>query len=106
VARIDSGRLQLLRQPFDLVAAVQRVAERFRPVDGRFIKVEADSLPDTWVDPDKFDQVMSNLIENALRHGDGPIHVTLRALPDAVEIDVEDHGTGIEASTRSRIFTK
>jgi signal transduction histidine kinase len=106
VARIDSGRLQLLRQPFDLVTAVQRVAERFDPVDGRVIKVEADSLPDTWVDPDKFDQVMSNLIENALRHGDGPIHVTLRALPDAVEIEVQDHGPGIVASTRSRIFTK
>jgi signal transduction histidine kinase len=106
VARIESGRLQLLRQPFDLVGAVQRIAERLHPTDGRVIKVEADSLPDAWVDPDKFDQVMSNLIENALRHGDGPVHVTLRALPNAVEIEVQDQGPGIDASARSRIFTK
>jgi signal transduction histidine kinase len=106
VARIESGRLQLLRQPFDLVEAVRRIAERLDPADGRVIKVDADSLPDAWVDPDKFDQVMSNLIENALRHGDGPVHVTLRARPDAVEIEVQDQGPGIDASARSRIFTK
>jgi signal transduction histidine kinase len=106
VARIDSGRLQLLRQPFDLVAAVTHIANRLDPADGRVIKIDADQLPETWVDPDKFDQVMSNLIENALRHGDGPVSVTLRALPDAVEIEVLDQGQGIDASARSRIFTK
>jgi signal transduction histidine kinase len=106
VARIDSGRLQLLRQPFDLVAAVHHIANRLDPGDGRVIKVETEPLPETWVDPDKFDQVMSNLIENALRHGEGPVMVNLRALPDAVEIEVQDRGQGIEESARSRIFTK
>ena len=106
VARIDSGRLQLLRQPLDLVAAVHHIANRLDPGDGRVIKVEAEPLPETWVDPDKFDQVMSNLIENALRHGEGPVMVNLRALPDAVEIEVQDRGQGIEESARSRIFTK
>jgi len=106
VARIDSGRLQLLRRPFDLVAAVNHIANRLDPADGRVIKIEADQLPETWVDPDKFDQVMSNLIENALRHGDGPVRVTLRPLPDAVEIEVHDQGQGIDESARSRIFTK
>jgi signal transduction histidine kinase len=106
VARIDSGRLQLLRQPFDLVAAVHHIANRLDPGDGRVIKVETDPLPETWVDPDKFDQVMSNLIENALRHGEGPVRVNLRALPEAVEIEVQDRGQGIEESARSRIFTK
>lgn len=106
VARIDSGRLQLLRQPFDLVAAVHHIANRLDPGDGRVIKVGAEPLPETWVDPDKFDQVMSNLIENALRHGEGPVMVNLRALPDAVEIEVQDRGQGIEESARSRIFTK
>jgi signal transduction histidine kinase len=106
VARIDSGRLQVLRQPLDLVAAVHHIANRLDPGDGRVIKVEAEPLPETWVDPDKFDQVMSNLIENALRHGEGPVMVNLRALPDAVEIEVQDRGQGIEESARSRIFTK
>jgi signal transduction histidine kinase len=106
VARIDSGRLQLQRQPFDLVAAIHHIAQRLDPGDGRAIRVEADPLPDTWVDPDKFDQVMSNLIENALRHGDGLVRVTLRALPAEVEIGVHDQGQGIDESARSRIFTK
>jgi signal transduction histidine kinase len=106
VARIDSGRLQLLRQPFDLAAAVHRIVRRLDPGDGRAIRVEANPLPDTWVDPDKFDQVMSNLIDNALRHGDGLVRVTLCSLPDAVEIGVQDQGQGIDESARSRIFTK
>jgi PAS domain S-box-containing protein len=106
VARIDSGRLHLARQRFDLVAAVHRIAQRLDPGDGRAIRVEANPLPDTWVDPDKFDRVMSNLIENALRHGDGLVRITLRSLPDAVEIGVHDQGQGIDESVRSRIFTK
>ena len=39
-----------------------------------------DDLPDICADPDKFTQVVTNLVENAIRHGEGTVHVSLEPL--------------------------
>jgi signal transduction histidine kinase len=66
-----------------------------------------------WLDPDKLDQVLHNLVENALRHGDGI--VTMRVEPVAIDhaagvsgaaITVADEGDGIPEETVARVFTK
>ena len=38
-----------------------------------------DELPEMWADPDRLDQILANLIENAVRHGDGTVTVTLES---------------------------
>ena len=109
VSRIDSGRLELHRQVVDLGAAVRRVfagrvasgepAERFRlQVDGE--------LPEMWLDPDKMDQVLENLVENALRHGAGTITVRVHGTGAGAEVTVTDEGEGIPSELRTRIFAK
>ncbi|WP_245156106.1 ATP-binding protein [Nocardioides sp. 503] len=112
VARIDTGRLQLHPRPSDAEVLVRRIAESVAAGTSREIELDvAGALPQVNVDPDKFTQVVTNLIENAVRHGEGRVSVRLAPLPDTaeapgVELTVDDEGEGIPAELRRRVFTK
>jgi signal transduction histidine kinase len=60
-----------------------------------------------WVDRDKLAQIVANLVENALKHGEGDIRVSVVASADGgAELIVDDEGAGIAEAIRPRIFTK
>lgn len=112
VARLDTGRLSLYPRPTDLEALVRRVVDSVAQASTREFRIEVTgSLPEVVVDPDKTIQVFTNLVENAVRHGDGRVSVTLAPTgADApfpgVRVHVDDEGTGIEDEVRRRVFTK
>jgi signal transduction histidine kinase len=111
VARIDTGRLQLYPRPSDAAVLVRRVVDSVRAGTSRPIELQAAAeLPEVAVDPDKFTQVMTNLVENAVRHGSGTVRVTLTAVGPGsgtgVQLAVEDEGDGIAPELRARVFTK
>ncbi|MGD9484190.1 ATP-binding protein [Streptomyces sp. TRM70308] len=115
ISRIDSGRLELRKEPVDLPSAVSRhidahlcagePAERFRYRVG-------EPLPPLWADADKIDQVLGNLLENAVRHGDGTVTIEVsaaeptRTVPEGVTVTVSDEGPGIPEESMSRVFTR
>ena len=109
VSRIDAGRLELRRQVVDVVAAIRRTFAG-RVVSGepesRFVLVEDGELPEMWLDPDKLDQVLSNLIENALKYGAGTITVVVHGSPAGAEVVVSDEGEGIPDELLTRVFGK
>lgn len=120
ISRIDSGRLEVRRQPVDMVAAVRRHIEAHtaagEPAD-RFVTRIVEPLPDLWADPDKVDQVLGNLLENAVRHGEGTVTIevapssTAAAFPRergsaCTEVTVSDEGPGIPEESMSRVFTR
>ncbi|MEU8892026.1 ATP-binding protein [Streptomyces sp. NPDC048442] len=114
IARIDTGRLELRRQPVDVAAAVGRhVHARISAGQAadRFLVHIQYPLPDLWADPDKVDQVLGNLLENAVRHGEGM--VTIEVAPATAKDDekgtavtVSDEGPGIPEESLSRVFTR
>jgi signal transduction histidine kinase len=111
VARIDTGRLSLYPRPVDTAAAVEQVTSSVRAGTNREIRFDhAPELPQMLADPDRFAQVLTNLVDNAVRHGEG--EVTVVACPREVdgerfvEIVVEDEGEGISPAIRKRVFTK
>jgi len=112
VSRIDAGRLEIHRQVVDVGAAVRkavagRVASGEPPE--RFQLHESGPLPELWLDPDKVDQVVGNLVENAVRHGDGGVVMTLAPLlspTSGAELTVADHGDGVADDVVGRVFTK
>ena len=107
VARIDTGRLQLYPRPMDAEVLVRRVVDSVGASTSRTIVVQAAAdLPEVTVDPDKFTQVVTNLVENGVRHGSGTVTVTLEPVRAGLQLVVEDEGDGIAPELRRRVFTK
>ncbi|HET8562229.1 MAG TPA: PAS domain-containing sensor histidine kinase [Marmoricola sp.] len=110
VARIDTGRLPLYRRELDVVPLVERIVESARAGTTRTIRTgHADDAAVVYADPDKLTQVLTNLVENALRHGEGEVRVTTAPVDDpfpGVLITVDDEGEGIHEDIRARVFTK
>jgi two-component system OmpR family sensor kinase/two-component system sensor histidine kinase BaeS len=121
LALADAGQLTLERTPTDLAGLVERVVERFQPqASGRAIalRLDADSLPGAAlpllsVDPQRVEQILSNLLSNALRYTPegGQIRVAVAAgrgsLEDnAVQISVWDSGPGIPQESLPRVFER
>ena len=109
VARIDTGRLQLYPRPSSAEVLTRRVVDSVAAGTTRDIDLAAEpDLPDVFADPDKFTQVVTNLIENAIRHGAGMVRVTINEVDEApfVRLTVDDEGDGIAPEIRRRAFTK
>jgi signal transduction histidine kinase len=108
-SRIETGRLELHREEVDVPALVGRdVAGRVaagEPAE-RFVTVVDAGLPWVRADPGRLAQVVSNLVENALRHGSGQITITISRHDDGVRVEVADQGGGIPSETLPRMFTK
>ncbi len=116
VSRIDAGRLEMRKQVVDLPAALGKaIAGRIAAgePESRFVLREVGTLPEMWVDPDKFQQVIGNLVENAVCHGDGVVTVTIGPRDGSVDgtgegavVTVADEGQGIPEATATRVFTR
>lgn len=116
ISRIDSGRLEVRRQPVDMGAAVGRHIQAYvaaGQLADRFLLRVEQPLPDLWADPDKIDQVLSNLIENAVRHGEGTVTIDVTATTSPREdedtgtsVTVSDEGPGIPEESMNRVFTR
>ena len=109
VSRIETGRLELRKQVVDVGTVVRRdVAARVAngEAEDRFEVRVGDGIGEIWADPDKLAQVVGNLVENALRHGDGTVTVSVMPQGDGVRLDVTDEGEGIAPEAVPRIFTK
>jgi two-component system sensor histidine kinase KdpD len=111
LSRIEGGSLHPDLELFDLATLVEPVVERLRPAAGpRPIEIAIpDDLPPVRVDAVLLDQVVTNLLENAVRYAPAPapIRVIARSIdPGGVELIVEDGGPGVPPETRARLFDK
>ncbi|MFF2008823.1 ATP-binding protein [Streptomyces sp. NPDC058195] len=114
ISRIDSGRLELRRQPVDLSAAVERHIQALTAgglTPDRFLVRTRQPLPAVWADPDKVDQVLGNLLENAVRHGEGTVTIEVAPAPaksdeKGTAVTVSDEGPGIPEESMGRVFTR
>jgi signal transduction histidine kinase len=108
VSRIDAGRLQLRRQMVSMPEIVERVVTRATAAsdEGHRLVADVPELPRLYADPDKLEQVLTNLVENGLKYGSGTVRVTASEEPEAVHVTVADEGSGIERAHLTHIFTK
>jgi PAS domain S-box-containing protein/excisionase family DNA binding protein len=109
VSRVDLGRLDLSVGPSDAAAAVRRAVEAARGLSKahRFVAEVPDEFPVVW-DGVRIEQVLSNLLDNAVKYTDGgEVRVRLRSGQEGrLVIVVEDQGPGIPDTVKARLFER
>jgi PAS domain S-box-containing protein len=107
-SRMTGGRLELERVHFDLAAAARDASERLADLAARAgasVRVEADGVVEGCWDRVRIEQVIENLVGNAIKYAaNAPIVITVASRGDTATLAVTDHGPGIAAADRSRIF--
>lgn len=108
VSRVTAGRLKLEPEELDLRQLLYEVvgrAEDDLEEAGSSVSLEApDPVVGFW-DPARLDQVVTNLMSNAIKYGLGkPIDVTLTSDGKCARLSVRDRGIGISPDERGRIF--
>jgi signal transduction histidine kinase len=107
-SRIQAGKLEFSPEPVDLSELVREVIERCQPqADAAgcplFLE-EAPPLAGHW-DRFRIEQVVTNLVTNAVKYGDGkPIEISLERSGTHAKIRVRDHGIGIRHEDQTKIF--
>lgn len=112
LAKLDSGRITLNLQPIGARTAVQQTLEDLAPrASARAMRLE-NLLPERLLvlaDPDRLNQVLSNLVDNGIKYGRacGVVSVSGRALDNGrVELCVRDDGPGIPPEAKARVFER
>ena len=108
VARLRSGGLEPVKKPSAIDELMESVINRLRPLlNGRSIEMRlGDDVPEVPMDVVQIDQVLTNLLENAVKFSPPRSPISLLAIGDehGVRVTVSDAGPGIRKEDRGRIF--
>ena len=112
----ESGQLSLDRERIDLGPLAEQAAAAFEPLaeaEGIRLIVDADDgLPAVSADPARMQQVMGNLLSNAMRYAgmsdssQPEIRLRIKAASGAIRVSISDNGPGLPAETRKFIFER
>jgi signal transduction histidine kinase len=109
IARAADGQLPVRPEPVDLYSLLDRTRERFgdRAREGqRTIEVEAPADLTAQLDPLRLRQAIGNVVDNALRHGEGTVTLRATAADDEVTIAVTDEGQGFSPELAAQAFER
>jgi signal transduction histidine kinase/HAMP domain-containing protein len=110
VSRMESGRLVLDPRPLDLAAVVERMLSPFRAMaTTHTLRAKLPgALPVVWGDPDKVEQILTNLVGNAIKYSPegGEVLVTVEHAGDCVQVSVRDQGIGMSPRDMGQLFEK
>jgi len=111
VARLDAGKLEVVRKPFDLASVLSEEAERFgarAAAKGVRLEIEVPGELPVHADPKRTGQIFAVLLDNAVRFAPpgGSIDVYGRLLDGRTEAAVTDTGPGIPPEQLDRVFDR
>lgn len=108
--RVESGRLQLYRQPLDLAHFIEDLLQRASAsLETRRVRLSApQDMPPASADPDRLERVVLNLVANALKYSEPEtaVDVCLSRRGDKALVAVRDRGRGIDREDLPRIFDR
>lgn len=105
IARQDAGRLALRLHPVDADEALLLLYERLAPLAAGRLRLDGPAdppLPSLLADPDRLQQCLDALVDNALRYSTGPVHLAAAA----GVLSIRDYGPGVAIADRDRIFER
>jgi histidine kinase len=112
LSRAEAGQLRIAPQPTNLPVLVEHSAAQFQPqFAAQEIQLELrmpPELPEVLADPNRLEQILINLLSNALRYTPAGGHVTITAEPHDffVQLAVQDSGIGIATEHIPHIFER
>jgi two-component system CheB/CheR fusion protein len=110
VVRVQSGQIPITRERLNLVDVAQTATDLARPIgDSQEIRLQADGdALSVNGDPRRLQQVLLNLIANAIEHGASGrgVDIRLRREDNTAIVEVSDYGTGIAEEDRARVFER
>ena len=110
VSKLTGGHLSLELADVNVTELVREVAQRFTPdatAAACKMTLQLDQSVKAVLDANRLDQIVSNLIGNALKYGAGaPVDVGLEGDDTVVRLTVRDHGIGISPKDQERIFLR
>jgi len=113
ISRLESGRVVMNRNPVDLHNEAQHVVDDLRTRAAEknvLLEIDVPEGLNASADADRLQQVLYNLVENAIKYGrnDGRVRIGARLLEgqSKVEVRVEDDGPGIPGDARERVFER
>jgi two-component system phosphate regulon sensor histidine kinase PhoR len=110
ISELESGRLKMNLQSVHLQPLVDKVFEDFRAQARTKSVTLTNQVPDLMAraDSDRLQQVLGNLVSNAIKYGrgEGQIEVGARAVNGAIEIYLQDDGPGIPPEALERVFER
>jgi len=108
--RLDRGDIRVQREPVDVVDVARETVDAMRPQVPPSVALTLDVAPDVGHaegDRDRIQQVLVNLIDNAVKYGgEGAVTIRIEAANGSVRISVADSGPGIALADQKRIFDK
>ncbi len=107
--QLDRGELRVEREPVDVADVVRRTVEAMESQLPEPVEIEVDLAPELGsasADADRIQQVIVNLLDNAVKYGRGPVRVRVEPADGHVRISVADSGPGVAADDQERIFEK
>jgi two-component system OmpR family sensor kinase/two-component system sensor histidine kinase BaeS len=112
LALADAGELQLDRIPTDLGILAARVTEQFRPQAAEtgveIYFMQRDECIEVFVDPGRVEQIIGNLISNALRYTpeNSRVKIEVSCRDDLARLTVHDNGPGVSEAEQKLIFER
>ena len=110
ISELESGRLKMNLGPVPLRPLADSVLEEFKGQAAARMVTLTNEMPDLVVpaDADRLQQVLGNLVDNAIKYGraGGRVRVQARATNGAVEVCVQDDGPGIPPESLDRVFER
>jgi signal transduction histidine kinase len=109
IARAAEGELPVRRETLEARPLLEGVRERFvdrAAQQSRHIRVSVDDGLGVSADPTRIRQALGNLVDNALRYGDGEIVLSSRSAPPGAEFEVSDQGPGFAPDIAARAFER
>jgi len=109
IAKIEAGRMEIGQERIDVRTAVTKVADLVRPTaEAKGVELRTAipvDLPGALADPPRFEQVLTNLLANAVKFtGRGSVTVSARAFAGEIVISVADTGIGIAPAAQGYVF--